>query len=155
MCIKSKKGKATHSTESACARHQNNTNQGRRAFIIVLTALPPTLDSPEPSSPSIAIVTCTSWHPHAPLTCSSNMASGRWRWDFVEDSNHPTRGTTGRVYVSGHSHNLPNPVSTITVSPFAQRGHPLMALGTFNSIIQARCPSQPLSLGCNVVAYPG
>jgi hypothetical protein len=38
--------------------------------------------------------------------------------------------------VSGQAHNLPNPVSTVTVSPFSQRGHPLLALGTFNGTVQ-------------------
>lgn len=60
--------------------------------------------------------------------------SNLWRWDFVEGGS-PTRAG-GRVYVSGQAHHLSNPVSTVTVSPFAQRGHPLLALGTFNGTIQ-------------------
>jgi hypothetical protein len=84
----------------------------------------------------------TSAHQHRCCCCCLLIDIWRrWRWDFVEGGS-PTRAG-GRVYVSGQAHHLSNPVSTVTVSPFAQRGHPLLALGTFNGTIQVHSPPPP------------
>jgi len=61
-----------------------------------------------------------------------------------EEEEQKEHAIPARVYLSGQAHHLPNSVSSISPSPFTPPEQPLLAIGTFNGILQAGLSSSLL-----------